>query len=216
MSIKENIKRVTLVVLFNLRGSLMYLSFFMIQLIVIPLIVIGIVYLSIIISGGIMDFKIIMRIFLATTIASTIPAIAQLISNQLMPDVVDLNASLIGDIKLIIPTTMILNMLYILPQTVIVALIVKETYLTILALLAYLFAASLGTYVGVLFRNPMKANTIGTLAYLIFVMITPISTTSQEILWMLIPFSILNMQTALQVPYVIILSLILLLSLIHI
>jgi hypothetical protein len=210
MEYVQILRRVILLVRFNLKGTLSYFIAFIMQIIVIPLIVIIMIYLSLIIYGKNVDIQMIIPLFLVTTVSSIIPVIAQLIGNNLMPDIKDLNASLFGDLRLIIPSMIILNLVYVLPQTMFVVILFNKFDIIPLVLLAYLFTSSVGIYIGAYFKEPFKANSIGTLIYLTLVMLAPMYLTSREIIWQIIPLSVLNLRNLIIIPYVFIVSIILL------
>jgi hypothetical protein len=210
MEYLQILRRVILLVRFNLKGTLSYFIAFIMQIIVIPLIVIIMIYLSLIIYGKNVDIQMIIPLFLVTTVSSIIPVIAQLIGNNLMPDIKDLNASLFGDLRLIIPSMIILNLVYVLPQTMFVVILFNKFDIIPLVLLAYLFTSSVGIYIGAYFKEPFKANSIGTLIYLTLVMLAPMYLTSREIIWQIIPLSVLNLRNLIIIPYVFIVSIILL------
>jgi hypothetical protein len=202
MEYVQILRRVILLVRFNLKGTLSYFIAFIMQIIVIPLIVIIMIYLSLIIYGKNVDIQMIIPLFLVTTVSSIIPVIAQLIGNNLMPDIKDLNASLFGDLRLIIPSMIILNLVYVLPQTMFVVILFNKFDIIPLVLLAYLFTSSVGIYIGAYFKEPFKANSIGTLIYLTLVMLAPMYLTSREIIWQIIPLSVLNLRNLIIIPYV--------------
>jgi ABC-type multidrug transport system ATPase subunit len=71
-----------------------------------------------------------------------------------------------------------------------------------LSITSILFTSSVGIYIGAYFKEPFKANSIGTLIYLTLVMLAPMYLTSREIIWQIIPLSVLNLRNLIIIPYV--------------
>lgn len=210
MRLIDHIRRLALFVRFEFGATFSYLIAFIIHIVVIPVTIAVLTYLLLGLTGFAKASSIAIYMFLITVLASVIPLDAQLVASKIMPDMKDFLKTVYGDIRIVIPGTVLTTVPYIIPMLAIAIILLKNLWIIIPTIVAYLFTSSLGTLIGVLTREPFKAMTVSNLVYLSLIMGAPVYLYTNNMVLRLVSLAVLTYYNPLYVLYVLALAITLL------